>query len=182
MEKICSVEGCGRKMYGLGFCSAHHQQFRKHGKIIRAILKNQNSGKLCKVDGCGLPSKNNGYCNRHYDQVRSHGHILAVEPVRAKPIGIGMMKQKGYVYLLRKGHPRANKDGYVKRANIVWEETTGHMIAPPEVLHHKNEIRTDDRFENLQLCKNKAEHNLVHIQTGRWLGRDSRTEEVPCIR
>ncbi|MCE5211876.1 MAG: hypothetical protein LLG40_10015 [Deltaproteobacteria bacterium] len=172
MDKICSVEQCERKTYGLGFCSAHYQQFKKYGHIIRKTLKNQNKGKLCKVDGCGLPSKNNGYCNRHNDQMRDHGEILGVGLMRAKPIGVGMMKQKGYIYLLRKGHPRANKDGYVKRANIVWEEATGHMIVPPEVLHHKNEIKTDDSLGNLQLCKDKSEHNLVHIRTGRWLGRE----------
>jgi hypothetical protein len=180
MGKICSVEQCGRKVYGLGFCSAHYQQFKKHGFILKTTLKNQNKGKLCKVEGCDSPSRANGYCGRHYDQVADHGEILGVGLMRAKPIGIGMMKQKGYIYLLRKDHPRANKDGYVKRANIVWEEETGHMITPPEVLHHKNEIKTDDSFDNLQLCKNKTEHNLVHIQTGRWLGRELKKEDVLC--
>jgi hypothetical protein len=124
MGKICSVEGCELKTYGLGYCNAHYQQVRKYGRIVRIILKGHNKGKTCKVEGCDSPSRANGYCGRHNDQISDHGKILGVGLMRARPIGVGMMKQKGYIYLLRKDHPCANKDGYVKRANLVWEEKT----------------------------------------------------------
>jgi len=33
-----------------------------------------------------------------------------------------------------------------------------------ELVHHINQIRDDDRIENLQLCKNSSEHmKLSHI-------------------
>ena len=33
--KVCSVEGCGRKHYGKGYCNMHYQQWKRHEKITR---------------------------------------------------------------------------------------------------------------------------------------------------
>jgi hypothetical protein len=116
--------------------------------------------KVCSVEGCGDTYYSNGYCGRHLSQFRKHGKIISVDRLVAKSTGQKM--KMGYVYVLRKDHPRADKRGYVKRSWLVWEENTGHIVTPPEVVHHKNEIKTDDRFENFELYPDKQAHVKAH--------------------
>ena len=68
----------------------------------------------------------------------------------------------GYMYLLRRDHPSHDKKGYVKRAWLVWEENTGHVVKHPEVVHHINQVRSDDRFENLKWLPDKSAHVKEH--------------------
>ena len=76
----------------------------------------------------------------------------------------GQCKIWGYVYFLRHNHPRANKVGYVKRSIIIMEERLGRYLNFKEIVHHINNIRDDDRFENLQLFKNEFEHKSFHCK------------------
>jgi len=36
-QRICSVEGCGRKHMGLGFCKPHYRSFKRYGDPLRAV-------------------------------------------------------------------------------------------------------------------------------------------------
>ena len=65
---------------------------------------------------------------------------------------------RGYMLILAHDHPNANKQGYVKRANLVMEKHLGRYLIPPELVHHKNSIVDDDRIENLQLFSNHSQH------------------------
>lgn len=67
----------------------------------------------------------------------------------------------GYVYILRHGHPCADKDGYVMRAIIVWEETNGMPFPKGMEPHHKNLVRNDDRPENIEPLT-MAKHHHAH--------------------
>ncbi len=52
---------------------------------------------------------------------------------------------------VRKGHPRADKGGYVLEHILVMEEKLGRPLAVHERVHHINGIRDDNRPENLEL-------------------------------
>lgn len=156
----CSVEGCGRKATYRGYCSTHYKQFLKFGKIVEKEIAVRDKTRVCCVEGCNEPYHANGYCRRHYTQFRKHGKIISVDRILSPRIG--ERKKGGYVYLLRPDHPMSDVRGYVKRSWLVWEKNTGHIVTPPEVVHHKNGIRNDDRFENLSLLKNKSEHCKEH--------------------
>ena len=69
----------------------------------------------------------------------------------------------GYIYILKPSHPFCSKCGYVKRANLVMEKHLGRYLIPPELVHHKNCIRDDDRIENLMLFPNRPEHTKFHF-------------------
>lgn len=116
--------------------------------------------KVCSVEGCVDKTFCKGMCHRHYDQKRKHGEIIYPARVMAPRNGIKM--KSGYVYILKKDHPQADKRGYVKRSWLVWEANTGHIVTPPEVVHHKNEIKTDDSFLNLKLLSDKHAHAQEH--------------------
>ncbi len=85
--------------------------------------------------------------------------------------------EMGYITIYNPEHIKANANGRVLRAIIVLEEKIGRKLLKNEVAHHINEIKTDDRPENLQLMTSH-EHRAYHINKHRknnWylLERDS---------
>ena len=172
MRKKCKVDGCTRLSDAKGFCNAHYLQDRAHGWITSVETLERNKGRICKVSQCDDPAYSKGYCLRHYGQVRKHGEIIS----EARMLGprIGQMRHQGYIYILKPDHPHTIKHGYVKRANLVWEENTGHVVVPPEIIHRKNEIKTDDGFENQEMMENR----IVHMRKYHGVER----KEASCIR
>lgn len=91
----------------------------------------------------------------------------------------GIRKHKGYVYLLKKDHPSGDRDGYVLEHRYVMEQFLGRFLDSKEVIHHKNENRSDNRIENLHLVSSQGEHMKIHNPKGvsvfsgkhPWIGR-----------
>ncbi len=88
-------------------------------------------------------------------------HIKKSAEGRTKPDGHERMINK-YIYVVNRNHPFCNKLGYVKRANLVMEEHIGRFLTPEERVHHNNEIKIDDRPENLRLFLNESAHQKFH--------------------
>lgn len=74
----------------------------------------------------------------------------------------GEYKADGYVFILKPDHPRAHY-GHVKRAIIVLEEKLGRPLLPGMDSHHKNEIKDDDRPENLEEILHDN-HATLHLR------------------
>ncbi|HEC65537.1 MAG TPA: HNH endonuclease [bacterium] len=73
----------------------------------------------------------------------------------------GVHFKKGYKYFLKPEHPGASKQGYVAEHRFVMEKKLGRYLTRKEVVHHKNEIRSDNRIENLILM-GWGEHLSIH--------------------
>jgi hypothetical protein len=67
----------------------------------------------------------------------------------------------GYIKILMPEHPNANKR-YVLEHHLVIEKQIGRYLIKGEVVHHKNEIKNDNRIENLQLMT-RQEHDRHHF-------------------
>lgn len=74
----------------------------------------------------------------------------------------GQRTVNGYVYLLKKDHPYTTKQGYVMRSRLTVEKYLNRYLDPKEVIHHINEIKDDDKIENLYLFPSKSAHRFYH--------------------
>lgn len=90
---------------------------------------------------------------------------------------------RGYWYVQDPDHPRANKEGYVKRANLVIEAQVGRYLCIGEVVHHVDHDRSNDALENLQLMST-ASHRELHAAEVRRLTtiRRHRYSDAPSRR
>jgi rubrerythrin len=75
--------------------------------------------------------------------------------LRAKNIGSKRIhKQKGYVQI-------KTERGWIKEHTYVIETYIGRRLRAEEAIHHVNEIKTDNRIENLVLMTH-GEHTRLH--------------------
>jgi len=125
------------------------------------VSLNSNDKCLVKCDNCGA-LQYRGYVST----IRAKRHFCDIDcrtefekEIEHKPAWKGgKVSMLGYVFLKVKDHPYANKEGYVKRSRLVMEKFIGRYLQPQETIHHINEIRNDDRIENLKLCSCNGEH------------------------
>lgn len=115
-------------------------------------------GKFCSIS-CGKMGKNNTSWNG------------------------GKKKIDGYVYILKKDHPFAIGKGYVKEQRLIMEKHIRRYLKPTEVVHHKNNIRNDNRIKNLELLQNQAEHLKIHMKGNKiWLGKKHKRETIEKMK
>ena len=75
----------------------------------------------------------------------------------------GTIRQSsGYIYEYAPDHPHSTKQGYVMQHRLVVEREIGRILDPSEEVHHKNHIRDDNRFENLEVQPDRATHRVTH--------------------
>ncbi len=91
--------------------------------------------------------ENNPFFNKHYKEHPSHK---------------GGANTRGYIKVKVFNHPYSNKDNYILEHRLVMEKAIGRYLKPNEIVHHINQIKTDNRIENLMLFSNKEEHIKFH--------------------
>lgn len=69
---------------------------------------------------------------------------------------------RGYVLLRMNGHRLADVRGYVYEHRLEAEKMLRRALKPGEVVHHKNNNKSDNRWENLEVCASRSEHQLHH--------------------
>jgi hypothetical protein len=72
-----------------------------------------------------------------------------------------------YNYCIVRNHPNRTKNNYVLHHRAVMENHLGRLLTADEVVHHKNEIKKDNRIENLEVLT-ASDHRRLHMpETGR---------------
>jgi len=68
----------------------------------------------------------------------------------------------GYIMVYMPEHPYCNSNGYVREHRLVMEQRLGRYLRPEETVHHINEIRNDNRDENLELFASREANSIIH--------------------
>ena len=110
--------------------------------------------KVCSIDGCAKKSEKRTWCGMHYRRWLVHGDVNALKK-RANG--------DGFIHC---GYLAKQADGVKKFEHVrIAEEALGKPLPENAVVHHVNEIKLDNRNENLVICQDRAYHNLIHART-----------------
>jgi len=70
--------------------------------------------------------------------------------------------KRGYIWVIRKGHPRANRDGYVSEHVLIAESAIGRHLETTHPIHHFDKNPANNANANLVVCEDQAYHKLLH--------------------
>jgi len=141
-----------------------HELFKKNGKEIEAA---NSLNKKILVNGkivCKRCSGTENITTYKYSKYRGYCKQCIYRYLRKKPTFKGgkFIDKDGYIRVSGNfDHPREFNNGIVFEHILVMEKHLGRYIEWPEQIHHKNEIRHDNRIENLQLTS-CSEHHILH--------------------
>lgn len=116
----------------------------------------------CSIIGCDRIASGRGWCSAHYTRFLKYGDPIA--PMRRAANGAGGLNGSGY--LVRTEGNRRRREHI-----IIAERALGKPLPDGAVVHHVNQIRTDNRPGNLVICPDAAYHSLIHM---RMKARDAR--------
>ena len=72
------------------------------------------------------------------------------------------MEANGYICIWMPNHPKANPWGLVYEHILKAEEILGRSLKNGEVVHHKDENRSNNNYENLLVFHTKSDHTRFH--------------------
>lgn len=101
------------------------------------------------------------YCSRKCKD--SHHGALYHGKATGRWNGGRSTNKAGYILVMDKDHHHADKRGYVLEHVAVMSSAIGNAIPKGMVVHHLNEIKTDNRIENLVLMDANA-HLALHAE------------------
>ena len=78
----------------------------------------------------------------------------------------GHIDSHGYFRVYVPDHPRAFKNGYIRRSTVAYEEYHGISVPSTMDIHHKNGNKLDDSIENLEILSH-SKHSILSNPKGR---------------
>jgi hypothetical protein len=114
---------------------------------------------------------------RQFRYIKKHHHAndFGKGPDNPRWKGGRRMTSNGYVLIYKPDHPYA-KGRYVREHRLVMEEYLGRYLYLWEDVHHKNDIKDDNRLENLQLLSH-GEHTVLTLT-----GKKASVETIQRLR
>jgi len=107
--------------------------------------------------------KTSFWCSRKCSYANRVYSAETLELMRVSHLGKSSKRKefimrKGYKYIYAPEHPNSHKQGYIAEHRLVMSNHIGRILKPKEVVHHLNEITTDNRIKNLALCESSGQH------------------------
>jgi len=74
----------------------------------------------------------------------------------------GKVNMGGYIYIKSLDHPYKSKSGYIAEHRLIIEKLISRYLLPHDRTHHLNEIKDDNRPENLMAFTSESAHQRFH--------------------
>lgn len=147
--RICSVEGCGRKHYGNGYCQNHNRQIQEHGKIFERTTLSPNKF-IIENDICSI--------------ILYNGNCIEIERALCNSIYYEIVNDykwhlstKGYVVTSWKDENNQRCDGYLHQLII---QLSNQIVKDDQEIDHKDGNPLNCLDNNLRICsKSQNKHN-----------------------
>lgn len=142
------------------------QQVYKTKSISQSFILGKCNCGHCNDD---IPIKSKRWVIQKYKHGHLRGGFTQIKGAKHYRYKGYRIKTRGYIKILKLGHPYGDSQGYVLEHRLVLEEyytkKWGYKfyIHPSLVVHHINGIKTDNRIENLQILT-KSQHRKHHIE------------------
>ena len=166
--KICSIEGCDKKVVALGYCERHYRRFRKYGNALEPLkMQKYTEDSVCSVGGAECSGRLIlGMCSKHYQRLVKYDDANYVQTIvgddearwnskwtRTNKViieGVGCSEFTGWL----------DKDGY----GLIWIEGT-----KKKTHRHAYERAYGPVPEGMQVqhkCHNPPCGEPVHLKVG----------------
>ncbi len=111
------------------------------------MLQNRTNSKKSKNSFCSQD------CKYAWVKANSAGRIF----LKKREHGVGH-----HIEVKIHNHPKSGRHNKVYQHILIAEEKMGRFLANDELVHHINCVKSDNRPENLFVCKNNGEHFRIH--------------------
>lgn len=143
MDRLCTFEGCGRKLYAKGLCSTHYMQQLRGGALAPIAVYVDNTGP-CQFASCGRSAEARGMCKGHYQQWKRGEELRKLQPIRqgGNEIEVDPDGVSAWVILTGKraevtGRVRIDLDDVKRVEGVRWRSTHGGRSTVPYATSHQ---------------------------------------------
>lgn len=153
-------------------CRNCYNFYRSHGKLWqdRAWLQEQyNNGlsfdSIANIAGCGHTTI--AYWFKKFGLVPRPAPSSGICSLSANPSWKGgrWKSSRGYVYVHYPDyHSYKTRKYYVGEHILVVERSLGRQLVKPEVVHHLNGVKDDNRIENLLVLPDESSHHILECR------------------
>lgn len=116
---------------------------------------------ICKISTRCKSCSNRNRRGKYKEETKRKISLANSKEKHPKWKGGRYLSKQGYILILKPNHPKASERGYIYEHILVMEEYLKRQLKPSEIIHHINQITTDNRIENLQIT-NRSKHMSNH--------------------
>lgn len=109
-----------------------------------------------------------GKCDETFHNISRYGDRIRFIKGHQNRCGVGhnskggqVTTNDGRIKIYVPNHPYSDYNGYIFRYRLIIERHLNRYLNPNEIIHHINNIKTDDRLENLSILS-PSQHTVLH--------------------